>query len=115
MNPAGRGLHMARGHPRADLSGPDAPVAWVRFSDRIAGWVARDQLGLGVAAKNDRVLTKRTPEDDRLVAIDAVHQPGRFAPHTVRPIIDAQALFDAIATEHQQVSQDLMARLVDPP
>src|SRR5690606_35328274 len=93
----------------------DAPVALEGPADVVTRRVGHDELGARSRAVDDRVLTKGAPDVDRFVPVDAVDEPGRLAPHAVWVFVVADAVLHAISAEDEQIAEDLVARLVDPP
>src|SRR6478735_5940461 len=70
----------------------EAPVPGEGSTDLVAGRVGDDEFGLRVTAVKNAVLPKSTPKVQRLVAFDAVHQPGGFPPDPLRLLIVTDAV-----------------------
>src|SRR5690606_21040588 len=80
----------------------DAPISRVFLAQCIAGRVRHNELWLMVRRIDDRILTKCSAEIDGFLAIDVVHEPGRFSPSYFGFVFVADTLLDSVAAENQQ-------------
>jgi hypothetical protein len=92
---------------------PDSPIAEKRAPNLVASWVGNDKFRPRITAEHNRVLPEGSAKIDGFVAIDPVNEPSRLTPRTVGLVIQANAGFHSVAPEHEQISQDKMALLVD--